>query len=98
MITPKELEERDMKLDKLEKEIDSSIKSFHGWYKWEEAIIDGEYPVNIRNAIGQKYKEAGWNYVYHITFSEHGGRSGLTRFIFSTEKLDDKVVCGFYIV
>ena len=98
MITPKELEERDMKLDKLEKEIDSSIKSFHGWRKWEEAIIDGEYPVNIRNAIGQKYKEAGWNYVYHITSSEHGSRPGLTRFIFSTEKLDDEVVCGFYLV
>ena len=25
-------------------------------------------------------------------------RPGLTRFIFSTEKPDDKVVCGFYIV
>lgn len=64
----------------------------------EEAIIDGEYPVNARNAIGQKYKEAGWDYVYHITSSEHGDRPGLTHFIFSTEKPDDKVVCGFYIV
>ena len=51
MITPKELEERDMKLDELEKKIDRSIKNYHGWYKWEEAIIDGEYPVNARNAI-----------------------------------------------
>lgn len=91
MITPKEL-------DELEKKIDSSIKNYHGWNKWEEAIIDGEYPVNARNAIGQKYKEAGWNYVYHITSSEHGDRPGLTRFIFSTEKPDDKAVCGFYIV
>ena len=33
MITPKELEERDMKLDELEKKIDSSIKDYHGWYK-----------------------------------------------------------------
>lgn len=98
MITPKELEERDMKLDELEKKIDSSIKNYHGWNKWEEAIIDGEYPANARNAIGQKYKEAGWNYVYHITSSEHGDRPGLTRFIFSTEKPDDKVVFGFYIV
>lgn len=98
MIPPKELEERDMKLDELEKKIDSSIKNYHGWHKWEEAIIDGEYPVNARNAIGQKYKEAGWNYVYHITSSEHGDRPGLTRFIFSTEKPDDKAVCGFYIV
>ena len=98
MITPKELEERDMKLDELEKKIDRSIKDYHGWHKWEEAIIDGEYPVNTRNAIGQKYKEAGWNYVYHITSSEHGDRPGLTHFIFSTEKPDDKVVCDFYIV
>lgn len=98
MITPKELEERDMKLDELEKKIDRSIKDFHELYKWEEAIIDGEYPVNVRNAIGQKYKNAGWKYVYHITSSEHGGRPGLTRFIFSTEKLEDKCVLGFYIV
>ena len=98
MITPKELEERDMKLDELEKKIDSSIKFYHGWYKWEEAIIDGEYPVNVRNAIGQKYKEAGWCYVYHITSSEHGSRPGLTHFVFSTEELDDELVLGFYIV
>lgn len=83
MIAPKELEERDMKLDELEK---------------KEAIIDGEYPVNARDAIGQKYKEAGWNYIYHITSSEHGDRPGLNYFIFSTEKPDDKVFCGFYIV
>lgn len=98
MITPKDIEAMDMKLDELEKEIDSSIKNYHGWCKWEEAIIDGEYPVSVRNAIGQKYKEVGWNYVYHVTSSEHGDRPGLTRFIFSTEKLDDKVVLGFYIV
>ena len=98
MITPKELEERDMKLDELEKKIDSSIKFHHGWHKWEEAIIDGEYPVDVRTAIGLKYREAGWDYVYHITSSEHGDRPGLTHFIFSTERLDCKVVRGFYIV
>lgn len=98
MIYPNELDDYNVNYNKLEKEIDNSIKNYHGWYKWEEAIIDGEYPVNARNAIGQKYKEAGWNYVYHITSSEHGDRPGLTRFIFSTEKPDDKVVCGFYIV
>lgn len=98
MITPNELNDYNVNYNKLEEEIDDSIKRFHGWYKWEEAIIDGEYPINVRNTIGQKYKEAGWDYVYHITSSEHGDRPGLTRFIFSTEKLDDKVVCGFYIV
>lgn len=98
MITPKELENYNVNLEKIEDEIDESIKRFHGWCKWEEAIIDNEYPVSVRNAIGQKYKDAGWKYVYHITSSEHGERPGLTRFIFSTEKLDDKVVLGFYIV
>ena len=72
-----------MKLDELEK---------------KEAIIDGECPMNARNSIRQKYKEAGWDYVYHITSSEHGDRPGLTHFIFSTERLDCKVVGGFYIV
>ena len=98
MITPKELEERDMKLDELEKKIDSSIKFHHGQHKWEEAIIDGEYSVDVRTAIGLKYRESGWDYVYHITSSEHGDRPGLNYFIFSTEKPDDKVFCGFYIV
>ena len=98
MITPKELEERDMKLDELEKKIDRSIKFHHGWHKWEEAIIDGEYPVDVRTAIGLKYREAGWDYVYHITSSGHGDRPGLTYFIFSIERLDCKVVDGFYIV
>lgn len=98
MIYPNELDDYNVNYNKLEKEIDESIKRFHGWCKWEEAIIDGEYPVSVRNAIGQKYKDAGWEYVYHLTSSERGDRPGLTRFLFSTEKLDDKVVLGFYIV
>lgn len=98
MIYPNELDDYNVNYYKLEKEIDDSIKSFHGWHEWEEAIIDGEYPINVRNTIGQKYKEAGWNYVYHITSSEHGDRPGLTRFIFSTRKPDYRVVRGFYIV
>lgn len=53
---------------------------------------------NVRTAIGLRYREAGWNYVYHITSSEHGDRPGLTHFIFSMERLDCKVVGGFYIV
>lgn len=98
MIYPNELNDYNVNYDKLEKEIDESIKRFHGWCKWEEAIIDGEYPVNVRNTIGLRYREAGWNYVYHITSSEHGDHPGLTRFIFSMERLDCKVVGGFYLV
>ena len=98
MITQRDIEAMDMKLNELEKKIDNSIKFHHGLYKWEEAIIDGEYPVDVRTAIGLKYREAGWDYVYHITYSGHGDRPGLTHFIFSTEKLDCKVVSGFYVV
>ena len=98
MIYPNELDDYNVNYNKLEKEIDNSIKECHGMNEYEQAFIDGEYPVNVRTAIGLKYMEAGWNYVYHITSSEHGDRPGLTHFIFSTEKPDDKVVCGFYIV
>lgn len=87
-----------MNYNKLEKYIDNSIKECHGVNEYEQAFVKEEYPVNIRNTVAQKYKNAGWDYVYHITSSEHGDRPGLTRFIFSTEKLDDKIVCSFYIV
>lgn len=98
MIYPNELDDYNVNYNKLEKEIDNSIKECHGMNEYEQAFVKGEYPVNIRNTVAQKYKNAGWKYVYHITSSEHGDRPGLTRFIFSTEKPDDKAVCGFYIV
>lgn len=83
---------------KLEKAIDDSIQGFHGWFAWEQAIIDGEYPVAVRNQIAQKYKDAGWKYVYHQTSSENGERPGLTEFLFSLEKIPEKIVQGYYKV
>ena len=71
----------------IEKAIDESIKQFHGWYRYECAIISGEYSIETRNAIGKRYKDAGWKYVYHQTSSENGERAGLTSFIFSNIKL-----------
>lgn len=61
MIRPNDLEKMELgntDFEKLEEDIDNSIKSFHGWSPWEEAIIRGEYPVSVRNAIGKKYKKA----------------------------------------
>lgn len=99
MIKPNDLEKMELEdtdFEKLEEDIDNSIKSFHGWYPWEEAIIPGEYPVSVRNAIGQKYKKAGWNYVYHQTSSENGEKAGLTCFKFSNTPLTDKHTVTYF--
>lgn len=59
MIKPNDLEKMELgntDFEKLEEDIDNSIKSFHGWYPWEEAIIRGEYPVSVRNAIGKNIR------------------------------------------
>lgn len=102
MITPNDLKNIELKktdFEKLEAEIDESIKSFHGWYPWEEAIIQGEYSVEVRNEIAKKYKENGWKYVYHQTSSENGERAGLTNFKFSNKELEDEhTINPFYKV
>ena len=93
MITPNDLKNIELEkidFEKLEAEIDESIKNFHGWYPWEEAIIQGEYSVEVRNEIAKKYKENGWKYVYHQTSSENGETAGLTDFIFSNKELEDE--------
>ena len=84
--------------EKLEADIDKSMISFHKWYPWEEAVVNGDLSVEIRNKIGQKYKDAGWKYVYHRTSSENGERPGLTSFKFSKIKLEDKYVTGYHMV
>ncbi len=86
MLTPNNIREIEIKqcdFDKLEKDIDESIKRNHGNYKWEEALLDKEYPLSVRNEIGKRYMKNGWNYVYHQTSSENDERPGLTSFIFS---------------
>lgn len=98
MITPKEIENYSANLEKIEDEIDESIKKCHGWNEYEQAIIAGEYPVNVRNAIAQRYKDAGWKYIYHITSSEVGGPNAVTMFIFSMKKLEWEDTIGYYIV
>ena len=86
-LTNIELENTDF--EKLINQIDESIKSYHGWWTWEEAIIPNEYSVPVRNEIAKRYKKAGWNFVYHQTSSENGERAGLTCFKFSNEKLEN---------
>lgn len=100
MITPNDIEKYELEnvdFEKLEAEIDESMKSYHGWWKdHEEAIISGEYPVSVRNEIAKKYKEAGWKYVYHQTSSENGERPGLTSFKFSNTELQDEHTKKYY--
>ncbi len=101
MITPENIKTIDInKVDmaKLETMIDDSIKRFHGSYPWETAIIDGEYPVEVRDKIALKYKESGWNHVYHRTTSENGERAGLTSFVFSTEPLKPEYTKNYHEV
>lgn len=92
MITPNDLTNIELEntdFEKLIEQIDESIKSYHGWWKWEEAIIPNEYPVSVRNEIAKRYKKTGWKFVYHQTSSENGERAGLTCFKFSNEKLEN---------
>lgn len=79
-------------------DIDDAIKRVHGWYPWEDAIIDYELPVHTRNRVANMYINAGWKYVYHHTSSENLERPGLTAFKFSMEPLDKKYVRGMYVV
>ena len=94
----KDIEIESTNFEELESKIDDSIKRFHGWFSWEEAIIEGEYPLEVRNKIAKKYKENGWSFVYHRTSSENGERAGLTCFRFSNNKLGDKDTKNFYKV
>lgn len=70
----------------------------HGNYDYELAMIDDESPVELRNAVAKKYKEAGWKYVYHRTSSENGERPGLTSFIFSERELEHCIVKDYHTV
>lgn len=95
MITPNEVKQ--ISIDKAEvnriiDSIDSSIKNYHGWYPWEEAVIEGEYPNNVMETILEKYFDAGWKFIYWNRSSEMGERHGLTGIKFSTTKLDPKYV------
>ena len=86
MLTPNDIRKIEIKqcdFDKLEKDIDKSIESNHCNYKWEEALLDKEYPLSVRNEISKRYMENGWKYIYHRTSSENGEKPGLTSFIFS---------------
>lgn len=101
MIQPSELEAIELEkadLAKIEMEIDASIKKFHGWYPWEVAILEKEYPVSVRNKIAEKYKQAGWNFIYHQTSSENDEMGGLTCFRFSTCEIEPKYVTKYHKV
>ena len=88
MITPEEAKNivnKKYNLDTLESIIDRKIRENHGDYPWEEALIDEELPLKIRDELAKRYIEGGWEYVYHNTSSENDERPGLTYFAFSME-------------
>ena len=94
-ISPKELIELKhlSKVDKYVKEIDKELRENEPMFEWFEAQINCELPVVLRNAIAEKYIEAGWHKVYHHTTSENGERPGLTAFVFltvTTEEVFDR--------
>lgn len=96
MISPNDLKNLDTKkADELIEKIDKAIVSNHGNFTHESALIEGEYPVEVRNKVGKMYKKAGWKYVYHQTSSENGEQPGLTHFILSTVEVPEYVVRGF---
>lgn len=101
MITPEELKEKmtnNIIFSKLEEEIDDSIMNQIGFYPWQQALIRGEYSVEIRDIIARKYKANGWNFVYHGTSSEIGDYPGTTFFIFSEKEIDNNYIRNFHKV
>ena len=64
--------------------INNQINKNHGMYPWEDAILEFEFPLVVRNAVAARFYMSGWTYIYHATTSELGQRSGLTSFILST--------------
>lgn len=79
-------------------DVDKEIKHTHGWYPWEEAMLDYEVPLHTRNRVAEQYVKAGWKYVYHHTSSENLEQPGLTVFRLSTEPLDRKYIRRFHTV
>lgn len=92
MLTPEQLKALPVypnkrRFSEIIQDIDEAIKRAHGRYPYEQAILDYELPMDVRNEIAKEYVAAGWNYVYHYTSSEHKERSGLTAFYFSVTPL-----------
>lgn len=101
MITPNDIKNLDLlkvNLDRLEEEIDQSIKMYHGWYPYEYASITSELSRAVRDAIAKRYKLAGWKFVYHTTTSEKGERPGLTAFKFTMYELNSADREGYHLV
>lgn len=103
MITPNDIKELDKKIatEELIKKIDESIIKNHKLKlnysnDYEEAIIEDEYNISIRNIIAEMYKSAGWKYVYHRTSSENNERGGLTHFLFSNEELKEPLIKNYH--
>lgn len=97
MITPSEAKQISIdkaKIDDLVKEMDQSIKDFHGDCPWEYAMLEGEYQNEIMDALLGKYFDAGWKYIFWQRSSENSEKSGLTSIMLSTSKINTKYVAN----
>ena len=93
MITPSDVKRLSVdktKINELIKEMDQSIKSFHGNYPWEYAILRSEYSNEVMDALLSKYFDAGWKYIFWQRSSEKDERPGLTGIMLSTSKIEAK--------
>ena len=68
-------------------EVQSLIKSAHSQFEpWAQAFVDGNYSVELRDAVAKKFIEAGWNKVCHISNNELGTGRGTVTFVLLTEE------------
>jgi hypothetical protein len=99
MIKPQDIkhtENEKYNLDAIENEIDVSMRNFYGLHSFEQAVLAGEYPLNVRTALAKRYYDGGWLHVYHQTSSENGDRRRkLTIFKFSVTALTDRETENF---
>ena len=93
MIKPQDMKATEISrynLDVIENEIDISMRNFCGIHRFEQAVLAGEYPINVRNALAERYRNGGWLHIYHQTSSENGDRRRkLTIFKFSMTELTE---------
>lgn len=98
MLSPKSIEELELeglKFEDLEKEIDKSVRTHHGEFPWEHAILERGLSMQARETLARRYLGAGWMYVYHRTSTLNDEKPGVTSFVFSMTPLMPGCVEGY---
>lgn len=97
MLGPKEYESyrgaiiknSDMEMvDSVAKSVEESlIKSAHSQFEpWAQAFVNGNFSVELRDAVAKKFVEAGWTRVCHVSNNELGTGRGTVTFVLLTEE------------